>query len=191
MLIGGLLFLFPLVFVTFIVGRAFGLLLGVTRPIVDNLMPAQTIAGLAVVNIAVIIAMAAGCLVAGLIARSPIGRSAYRALDANLASFIPGYAILKARLGDAVGTEARRKAIKTILVHSGDQSQFGLEIERLADGRIVVFLPGAPDPWSGSSVIVDRANVTPLDLDTLQLSRLLKDLGRGTAAVLQNAAHTV
>jgi uncharacterized membrane protein len=187
MIIGGLLFLFPLVFVTVVVGKAFAVMLRATRPVVDNLMPVETIVDVAVVDLVAVVAMIAGCLVAGLVARSRIGRAAYQAVDANLASLIPGYAILKARLGDAVGDEARRKPIKTIVLRLDDQSLLALEIERLPDGRVVAFLPGAPDPWSGNSVIVDAGRVTPLGIDTLALTRLLKDLGSGTAAALQAA----
>jgi uncharacterized membrane protein len=190
MVIGGLLFLFPLVFVTIVVGRAFALMLRMTRPVVENLVPVRTVVDIALIDIVAIVAMIAGCLVAGLVARSRIGRAAYRAVDANLASLIPGYAILKARLGDAVGDEARRKAIKTILVRLDDQSQLAFEIERLPDGRVVAFLPSAPDPWSGTSVIVDAGRVTPIAIDILALTRLLKDLGSGTAAALQAAPRT-
>jgi hypothetical protein len=159
-------------------------------PIVDNLIPVRTVVDVAVVDVVAIAAMLAGCRVTGLVARSRIGRAAYRAVDANLASLIPGYATLKARIGDAVGDEARRKAIKTIVVRLDDQSQLALEIERLPDGRVVAFLPSAPDPWSGTSVIVDAGRVTPLQIDILALTRLLKDLGSGTAAALQAAPRT-
>jgi uncharacterized membrane protein len=187
MMIGGLLFLFPLVFVTFVIGKAFGLVAKITTPIVDALMPARTIGGVAAVNIIVILTMALGCLVAGLIARSSMGRSIYRAVDANLASLIPGYAILKARLGDAVGNDTRHKTLKAVLMRADDYSQLAFEIERLTDGRVVVFTPGAPDPWSGSCIIVDAARVTPVTLDSLQMTRLLKDLGRGTATAIQGS----
>lgn len=187
MVIGGLIFLFPLVFVTYVVGSAFAVMLRITRPIVERVMPVQTIADVAMVDIVAVISMLAGCLVAGFVARSPIGRRAYRAVDTNLASLIPGYAILKARLGDAVGTDERRKSIKTILVRLDDYSQLALEIERLQDGRVVAFLPGAPDPWSGTSVIIDAARVTPLETDVMPLMRVLKDLGWGSAATLQRA----
>jgi uncharacterized membrane protein len=185
--VGGLLFLFPLVFVTFVVGKAFAMLLGVTRPIVDDLAPSHSIAGVAVVNFVTIAGLIAGCFVAGLIARSPLGRRLYRSLDNNLAGLLPGYAILRARLGDAIGKDARRKSIRTVLVRFDDYSQLAFEIERLPDGQVVAFLPGAPDPWSGTSVIVDAARVTPLDLEIMQLTRLLKDLGWGTAAAFKDA----
>jgi hypothetical protein len=107
-------------------------------------------------------------------------------MDANLERVVPGYSVLRARLRDAVENDAR-KAIRTILVRMDDCSQLALEIERLPDGRVVAFLPGAPDPWSGTSVIVDADRVSTLGLDTMKLARLLKDLGWGTAGALQAA----
>jgi uncharacterized membrane protein len=189
MIIGGVLFLFPLVFVTFVVGRAFALMQQVTRPIVDRLALDRTIAAVAVIDAVAVIALLAGCLVAGLVAQSEMGRAVYRALDDNLAGVIPGYAVLRARLGDAVEHD-QRKALRTVLVRLDDCSQLALEVERLADGMVVAFLPGAPDPWSGTAVIVEAARVTPLGLDTMTLTRLLKDLGWGTAAALKQVPPT-
>jgi uncharacterized membrane protein len=186
MVVGGLIFLFPLVFVTFVVGRAFMLMLQVTRPIVNAVTPVHTAADVALINFVTIVALLAGCLVAGLIASSSVGRAVYRAADANLAKLIPGYAVFRARLGNAVEEDARRKEKRTILVHLDDQSMLAIEVERLSDGRVVAFLPGAPDVWSGSSVVVDARRVTPLDLDVLHLSRTLRDLGLGTAAALRD-----
>lgn len=188
LIVGGLLFLFPLVFVTFVVGKAFALVFRVTQPLVDRVVPAHTAADVAIIDAVAVIALLSGCLVAGLVAQSRLGRSIYAAFDANLASLIPGYAILKARLGDAVG-DAARKDLKTVAIRLDDCTQLALEIERLPDGRVVAFLPGAPDPWSGSSVIVDADRVTPLGADVLSLARVMKDLGHGTSAVLQPVHH--
>lgn len=189
MILGGLLFLFPLVIVTAVVGKAFSLMLRVTEPL-DDVIPADSVADVAVVNLVAIAALLVGCFVAGLVAQSEIGRKVYRAADSNLEGIIPGYAALKARVGSAVGAEERRKAFKTIFVRFDDQGQIAFEVERLADGRVTVFLPGAPDPWSGAVLVVDADRVTPLDLEILPVSRTFKNLGRGTAAALGQEVST-
>jgi uncharacterized membrane protein len=188
MVIGGLVFLFPLVFVVIIVSRAFTLLVQVSRPVVDTLSPVHTVADVAVIDLVAILALLAGCLVAGLVARSGIGRTVYGAVDASLARVIPGYAIWRARLGDAVGHEAQRRGLKTIVVRMDDYDQIALEIERLPDGRVVVFLPGAPDLWTGQSIVVDAARVTRIDIDILPLGKLMQNLGWGTGNLLKGGS---
>ena len=183
MFLGGLLFLFPLVIVTAVVGRAFRLMLSVTEPL-DDVLPADSVADVATINLVAIAALLVGCFAAGLVAQSAVGRKVYQAADANLAGIIPGYAALRARLGSVVGDEEREKTLKTVLMRLDDQAQIGFEVERLGDGRVIVFLPGAPDAWSGASVIVDADRVTPLDLEMRQVVRLAKNLGKGTAAAL-------
>ena len=183
MILGGLLFLFPLVIVTAVVGKAFRLMLSVTEPL-DDVMPADTVAEVATVNLVAIVALLVGCFVAGLVAQSPVGRRIYQAADASLANIIPGYAALRARLGSVVGAEEREKQLHPVLMRLDDQSQVAFEVERLPDGRAILFVPGAPDAWSGAVVVVDADRVTPLDLDMRQVVRLAKNLGKGTAAAL-------
>jgi uncharacterized membrane protein len=188
MILGGLLFLFPLVIVTAVVGKAFRLMLKIAEPL-DDVIPADSVADVAAINLVAIAALLVGCFVAGLVAQSAIGRKVYQAADANLAGIIPGYAALRARLGSAVGDE-ERKTLKTVFMRLDDQAQIGFEVERLADGRVVVFVPGAPDAWSGVVVVLDADRVTPLDLEMRQAVRLAKNLGRGTAAALGQEART-
>ena len=68
-----------------------------------------------------------------------------------------------------------------------DSWQLVFEIERLADGKVVVFLPGSPDPWSGSVCVVSDDRVTPLDLTVNSAANLMKRLGRGATDTLQKA----
>jgi uncharacterized membrane protein len=186
MILGGLLFLFPLVIVTAVVGKAFKLMLRVTEPL-DEVIPADSVADVATINLVAIAALLVGCFVAGLVAQSAVGRRVYQAADANLAGLVPGYAALRARLGSAVGDEERQKTLRTVFVQFDDQAQIAFEVERLPDGRAIVFLPGAPDAWSGSAVVVDADRVTPLDLEMREVVRLAKNLGKGGATVLGDA----
>lgn len=181
--IGGLLFLFPLVIVTVVVGKAFSVMLRLTRPI-GRLLPIDSVADVATIDIVAIVALLAGCFAAGFVAQSPLGRRVYRTADENLAGLVPGYAALEARLGGAVGDEEQRLALKPVLVRFDDLSQVAFEIERLRDAWVAVFLPGAPDPWSATAAVVDNDRVTALDLEIIQVTRMLKDFGRGVAVAL-------
>ncbi len=46
--------------------------------------------------------------------------------------------------------QAEAKSMQPMLVRFDDNSQLGFEIERLDNGQVVIYLPGAPGPWSGS-----------------------------------------
>ncbi len=183
MVVGGLLFLFPLVAVTAVVGKAFGLMARFVRPLAEYLAPGSA-ASIAVIDILAIAALLIGCFAAGLVAQSGVGRRIHDAADAGLASLVPGYAVLRARLDGVVGRQDGPATLKPVMVRFDDLSQIAFETDRLDDGRVAVFLPGAPDAWSGSAAVMDADRVTPLDVEFLQVVRVLKGLGRGTAAAL-------
>ena len=42
--------------------------------------------------------------------------------------------------------QAEAKNMQPVLVRFDDNSQLGFEIERLDNGQVVIYLPGAPDP---------------------------------------------
>ncbi len=56
MIVGGMLFLFPLVIVTAIAGKAFRVMLNVTEPL-DDVIPADSVGDVAVVNLVAIAAL--------------------------------------------------------------------------------------------------------------------------------------
>ena len=64
--------------------------------------------------------------------------------------------------------------------------QIALEIERIEGGKVALFLPGAPDPWSGSICIAEEDRVTPLDLPVASVAKIAKRLGRGASEALRD-----
>ena len=50
----------------------------------------------------------------------------------------------------------------------------------IEEGKVVIFLPGAPDPWSGSVCIVTEDRVTPLDLTVKSQVELMRRHGMGS-----------
>jgi len=97
-LIGGVLFLIPLVFVVVVVGKAFQIMKVVATPLA-KLIPAENYAGYAVVELLTVGIMILGCLLVGTLARSPWGRKVNEKLDAVLLQMIPGYAWVKGITG--------------------------------------------------------------------------------------------
>jgi uncharacterized membrane protein len=98
-LVGGIIFLLPLVIVAVIIGKAFKILKFIAAPL-DKLIPIESIAGFAFVEILTVGIMLLCCLMAGLAARGSWGRNIYQKIDSILMQLIPGYSWIKGVAGD-------------------------------------------------------------------------------------------
>ena len=180
-LIGGIMFLIPLVFVVVIIGKAFQILKVVAMPI-GRLITIESVAGIAVVEILTVAIMVLLCLIFGLFARSQWCRSLYKKLDAALLHLIPGYRWIRGMTG--ISDEDAEALLKPVLVRFDDQSQIGFEVDRTDAGLVVVYLPGAPDVRSGSVSYVLADRIEPVDAEFKTVVKNLKHLGRGSGVML-------
>lgn len=185
-LIGGLLFLVPLVFVFIVLREAMGIMTLVATPL-GKLLPLDSVAGVGLVNILAVLLLLALCLLAGVLARSAPAQTFYRRLDGLLLELIPGYAWTKTVL-KSVGGEADTEHFKPVLVSLDDQQQLAFEMERCATGQVVVFFPGAPDVRSGTVAYVSPERVQPLAINLLTVNRVMKHMGKGAAELLPRPA---
>lgn len=159
-LIGGLIFLIPVVVLIFIFAQAIDVMLIVADPLAD-VIPVDSIGGIATANIIALLAILVICLLAGLAARTgPVQRLAER-IEHGLLGKLPGYAMIK---GLASSFDKSRAAeLKPVLVNFSELARVGLEVERIGDDRLAVYLPDAPNAWSGIVGIVSADLVEQLD----------------------------
>ncbi|MEM1351823.1 MAG: hypothetical protein AAGF27_05740 [Pseudomonadota bacterium] len=182
-ILGGVLFLAPIAILAVLLGKAFHISRTVAEPI-DAIVPIETVAGVASVNLIAIILIAVLCYIAGFLAqRAFIGRRMER-LDGLLIDVIPTYAVFKGVVGSASSDEALSTLLTPVMVRFDDYEQMAFEIEA-DEKRSVIFLPGAPSAWAGSSVIVENERVTYLDVPTFEATRFLRAFGRGGLAARQ------
>jgi uncharacterized membrane protein len=99
------------------------------------------------------------CFMAGLLARLALARRAVGALEANVLSRLPAYALLKTKTQSMLSLEDI-EGMSVAVVRFDDLWQIGFEIERIEGGKVALFLPGSPDPWSGSVCIAEEDRVT-------------------------------
>ncbi len=185
-IIGGVLFLIPLVFVAVILGKAFQIMLAVAAPL-DKLIPIESVGGFAFVNVLAFLILILSCMLAGLVARSPWGKSVYQKIDAFLLQLIPGYAWIKGVTG-SISDEEAEDALKPVFARLDDQFQIGFEIDRTDDGLVVVYLPGAPDPRAGALSFMTPDRIQPIDAGFGEVARSFKKLGRGSGEMLPSQA---
>jgi uncharacterized membrane protein len=181
-LLGGIIFLVPLVFVVVVFGKAIHIMQSVAVPL-GEMIPVKDVAGVAIVPILTTAIMFVSCLIAGMLAQSPGGQKIYKKLDDMLLHLIPGYAWVKGITGD-IHDEDADEVLKPVLVAFDDQSQLAFEVDRDTDGLVAVYIPGAPDPRAGTVSYVNSDRVQPVDAGFKAVTKICKNLGRGSTAIL-------
>ena len=126
------------------------------------------------------------CFGAGLLARAAAGQAFAERFEARLQTLYPRYSVIKAMSQGLHGALGQR-VLKPVMAQFDDHELIAFDIERLDDGRVVLYLPGAPDAWSGSVVLVAPDRVQPLNIDAAELAKAMQGLGLGTAALLRGA----
>lgn len=185
-LIGGVVFLLPMIVVLAVVGHALQIAVQAVTPLVQKL-PDGHVFGLTLATVAAVLLLIGLCYGAGVLARAAVGRRLSTSFEDKLTTVYPRYHVIKAmsqNLHGAIG----QQLLRPVVLSFDDQQQIGYDIERLADGRAVVFVPGSPDAWSGNVLLVDAARLQPLDLDAAALARALQGMGRGLAKLIDRAA---
>jgi uncharacterized membrane protein len=184
--IGGILFLVPIIIFIAIIGKALALTNKLAVPLAESL-PVDSIGDFAVVHILAVAILIGICFVAGMIARTNAAKKMVNSLETNVLDKIPAYELLKAKTQSAL-TPEETQSLRPAMTRFDDSWQLVFEIERLADDKVVVFLPGSPDPWSGSVCVVTADRVTPLEMSVQAAAKLMKRLGRGATDTLQGEA---
>jgi uncharacterized membrane protein len=184
-ILGGILFLVPIVIFFAVIGKALELSNLIAGPLAERLF-VDSVGGFAMVQVLAVLILIAVCFIAGLAARTSVAKNLVTSLETNVLDKIPAYELLKAKT-QSVLTPEETKNLRPAITRFDDSWQFVFEIERLADGKVVVFLPGSPDPWSGSVCVVTDDRVTSLDVTVNSAANLMKRLGRGSTDTLHNA----
>jgi uncharacterized membrane protein len=182
-LVGGVLFLVPLVVLVAIVGKALELVHKLTDPLAARFpvaaghTPVLLAAGLLIVV----------CFMMGLVALTRPARQGVAWLERIFLSKIPGYVFLKGAGESALGLE-NAAPYPLLLARIEDAWQFGFLIERLPAGHLAVYVPGAPSPLSGSVYFMSPERVRATNIPVAAALKCLRQLGAGSQALLSDPA---
>lgn len=180
-ILGGVIFMVPIVVIAILLSKAYQISMVVAAPI-DKLIPIHTVGGVALVNLLAIVLILAVCFLGGLLARTAFLASKVNTVDGFLIDLMPGYAVAKGVLGSVAQKDEVASLLSPVVVTFDDYTQIAFEIER-DTSKAVIFLPGAPSTWAGSTVIVDIARVRKIDVPTHQTVKLMRVLGRGSLQI--------
>jgi uncharacterized membrane protein len=177
-LVGGIVFLVPIVILAGIIGKALEfshkLMIGLTKTI-----PAAAVGGIPLPRILAVVAIVLVCFIAGLLAKTAPARKMVEWLEAAILSNIPGYTFMKSMGETMIGVEGIKKH-DVVLARIEDAWQIAFLVERMEQGQVAVFVPGAPSPLSGSVYFMTEDRIKPLDVPLAAALKCIKGLGQGS-----------
>ena len=105
-------------------------------------------------------------------------------LESKLLMKIPGYAMIKGIKSGFDSSDA--EGMRPVALQLGSAERIALEIEKLPDGRSMIYIPSAPSAWSGITQILPADHITYLDVPVTKVLELTEKFGHGADAILKN-----
>jgi uncharacterized membrane protein len=181
--LGGALFLLPLIVIGALLGKVAEIVLAVAKVLADNL-PIESARGWAILVALAIAIILAACFFAGLAAEWTFGKRFSGWLEKNLLLLFPRYLIVKAQMAGTLNDAKTKQKIKPVLVQLDDMQRVAFEVDRSPSGQVAVYLPGSPDPWSGSVAYVEAARVRPMSIEFSEALATCEQMGRDSAQIV-------
>lgn len=182
--LGGILFLAPLVVLLIILEKGYHIIQKITLPIISH-FPKVKVLGLAIEEVAAIVIIVITCISAGLIARTSYAKRLIQRLENGILSFIPGYSFIKKTNENIMGIESNEN-LKVVLVPTDAGSQFAFLIEQINENNFAVFVPDAPNPWTGSVCFVEKKDIKEVEISQKEALACIRKLGFGSKALLKD-----
>ena len=181
-LIGGVVFLIPAFLAFFVLGKVFNMLRSLAKALGSRLGITGPLGGL-LLDVAAIVVVLLVCLVAGLVARRANAQRLRNKLDQILLGSFPGYAFVKSLAENMQHGQELATSFVPVLVRFDDFWQVAFETDRSPGGIVALYLPGAPNPWSGSVVFVVAEHVRKLQVPVTEALKMIRALGRDSEAL--------
>jgi uncharacterized membrane protein len=180
-ILGGVFFLAPIVVLIVILAKAFDYAKKGLNAVLVHIPAASDLsAGTATALAVVVVALV--CFLAGLVARTMAAQRVIDALESSVLSKIPAYDYLKQESASALGVaEIAQHPVVFVPMEGG--WQLGVQTEALSGGLVSVFVPGAPDPHSGSVFFFSTDNVRPAGVKLAAGLNCLRRCGAGASAL--------
>jgi uncharacterized membrane protein len=180
-LVGGLLFVAPLILMLVVLQKGVEIAKKVVKPIVA-VAPVQSVAGVAMATLAAIVLLVLLALGLGLFAQTRLGQRIREWLESLILGRVPGYAILKGLVGGMDGVEGAD--VKPVLAWIEESWVYALVLEVHPDGHRTVFVPATPSPLSGAIYFLPEDRLRPIDVPMAEFMKAIRRFGVGSAALV-------
>jgi uncharacterized membrane protein len=183
-LAGGILFLVPVIVVAVIAEKAFRLAHKIVFPLASKL-PVDSVLGFETPKVMAVMLIVVACFLAGLFARLGAAKKLVDWLESSILSNLPGYDFVKGLGAGLLGVESKQ-ASEVVLARMEEAWQLAFLIERIDAGQMAVFVPGAPNPQSGSVFFLTADRVRPAGITAQAALKCLRRMGAGSGALLRD-----
>jgi uncharacterized membrane protein len=183
-ILGGALFLMPIVVLAFLLNKAFEYARRGLKP-VAKLIPDQLVSGAtmeAVLAIGLIVLL---CFLAGLFARTVLAQNIVSELESQVLSKVPAYGYLK-QAGSSMMGLGEMAEHPVVLAQIEGAWRLGVQTDMAGSGLAAVFIPNSPNTFSGSVFFVASDKVRRLDLPLASALNCLEQLGAKGGSFLSN-----
>lgn len=127
------------------------------------------------------------CLVVGVLVRARPGRWVQARLEGTVLRQIPGYRLARAFISDEIPGAGSGRRPQPALARIEEGLCPALIMDRCADGRVVVFVPGTPAPMSGALYVFTADRVLELDVPLLAFLKAISSWGLGLRELIGQA----
>lgn len=183
MIIAGIIFFIPLVILIVILQKAFQILAVLVSPIIKLLNITNVFGIGAEIFISIILTLFL-LYMGGLLAKTTRAKTAIAKLEESLLAKIPGYEVLKKTGESFAGFETDNK-LHTVLARIEDAWQLAFLIEEIEGENYAVYIPGAPNPMSGSVYILEKERIKRTNISMRDAMKCLRGLGVGSNKLLK------
>ena len=187
-IVGGALYLLPIVIILVVLGKVHVVTVQLLAPVTQELQ-LHDLGGIHVARLIAIAAIVLACFVAGLYARTNIAQQFVGWLERAILSNLPGYSMVSALGEQATGHRRDGVELHSVLVRIEDAWQLAMYVEEIDAEHVTVFVPGAPDPNSGSVYVLTKDRLKEVDISTRDAMKCIKGGGIGTRALLSGKLY--
>jgi uncharacterized membrane protein len=182
-IVGGLMFLVPVVLLLLVLSNALRLVGKVARPIAAHLELTDLFGAGAVTVVGAVVLVFISFL-AGIIARTGPGRRITRWFEESFLGGLPQYQMVKS-LAEGLAKVQVGEGMRPVLVSIEEGWQIGYLLEHLEHDWVAVFVPQAPTPMSGNVMYMSGDRIRALDMTMMQAMSIVKRLGFGSSEALR------
>jgi uncharacterized membrane protein len=188
-LVGGVLYLVPVIVLLAILGKAMELAHGISAP-TARMIESAGLGRILTPQVAAVLLLVLFCFGAGLFARSAVAKRFGTFLDTKVLVYVPGYSLFKSMGESLVGVEPAGVR-NLVMVSIEDAWQLAVVVDELEDGHMAVYVPDVPEGRSGALYFMTPDRVRPLTIPLQSAMLVLRRMGTGSRELLKGGIPAV